>query len=428
MPPDVAQDIANCATGARFSCRDIASAYRQVLVHPADWPLLLLALEDDLYLNNRLPMGLVSACGIFDRVSRLTCWIILHECPSLSTVRSILDDFLLQHGTGGLDLLSPSDASLIDVHVFNELQQVDFLLQDLGWPINPAKSVNNVTDITWLGIGWNSVQHACYLPPDKALRYGSLIDSVISLDKHSIPLSLARSVIGKLVWTTHIVPQARCRLFYIYQCIFAAESRFRTRLATHPSSSISSFHVHFGPQALHDLRWWATIFRDPPFRTCHILELATPFYTVTTDAAPSCGVGGYFRDFCFSFQFREEARDCHSTFAELLALVIAVFLWGDMFSGTTLFWRTDCSAHVRGLFKLRTRAPDLLPLHDYLDSAAIQHNFCYSASHLPGEQNGFADWLSRDAFDEASLPTRFQLCRCTTGLPQWISDHLLLVD
>ena len=428
MPEHVHDDIATCPTGARFSCRDIASAYRQVLVHPADWNLLVLALSDELFFSPRLVMGLVSACGIFHRLSSATVWIILHVTPTLVIARSILDDFMLQHGSACLDLLSPSDASLIDKHIFEELRQTDLLLRDLGWPVNEAKSVNNVTSFTWLGIGWSSLEHACFLPEDKAFRYGDLVSSVLDLDSPSIPLSLGRSLVGKLVWASRIVPQSRTRLYYIFRAFFAAETRFRT-LRSHISSiQVSSIFIHFCEHAIHDLRWWRSIFDLPPVRRCRILDYESPEFTITTDAAPTGGVGGYFRHSCFSFRFTPLGRTFHSTFAELLALVVAVLLWGAEFSGHSLFWRTDCEAHVRGLFKLRTSAPDLLPLHDLLDYLAVKHNFIYAPKHLRGEHNGFADWLSRDCLHEAALPTSFRLCRTITDPPDWLSDLLLLND
>ena len=56
-----------------FLC-DISSAYRQFLLHLADWNLLVLALSNDLYFSTCLAMGLVSACGIIHCLYRVTTW------------------------------------------------------------------------------------------------------------------------------------------------------------------------------------------------------------------------------------------------------------------------------------------------------------------------------------------------------------------
>jgi hypothetical protein len=427
MPRDVHREMATCRTGTRMSSRDIKDAYRQVPVHPADWGLLVLRVQDDFYLTGRLSMGARPACGIFDRASRITCWIIRHELPSLECVRSILDDFLLLHGSYGLDLLNPRDSSLIDAAVVADLLRVDHIMHDLGWPIKHSKSISNVTQLTWLGIGWNSVEHSCFLPEDKAQRYLTIVEDILQNPQQRIRLTEWRSIMGKLVWVTSILPQARSRLFYLFSCLFAGERGLRRRRVLDSRVTDASVFVHMSEEGIHDLEWWRTVFLLPPIQRCLVRD-TSPRICVTTDGAPSKRIGGYYGHLCFSINLSTAGHACHSTVVELLALVIAVILWGSLWEGETVRWRTDCSAHVTGLFKLRTSAPALLPLHQFLDLSAVKHNFLFSPEHIRGEHNGFADYLSRTFVTEAMLPPTFHLCQLTTPLPAWLSVLISLGD
>ena len=331
------------------------------------------------------------------------------------------------HGSYGLDLLNPRDSSLIDAAVVADLLRVDHIMHDLGWPIKHSKSISNVTQLTWLGIGWNSVEHSCFLPEDKAQRYLTIVENILQNPQQRIRLTEWRSIMGKLVWVTSILPQARSRLFYLFSCLFAGERGLRRRRVLDSRVTDASVFVHMSEEGLHDLEWWHTVFLLPPIQRCLVRD-SSPHICVTTDGAPSKRIGGYYGHLCFSINLSTAGHACHSTVVELLALVIAVILWGSLWEGETVRWRTDCSAHVTGLFKLRTSAPALLPLHQFLDLSAVKHNFLFSPEHIRGEHNGFADYLSRTFVTEAMLPPTFHLCQLTTPLPAWLSVLLSLDD
>ena len=64
-------------------------------------------------------------------------------------------------------------------------------------------------------------------------------------------------------------------------------------------------------------------------------------------------------------------------------------------------WYTDCECHVSGIQKVRARAPDLLPLHDFLDQFMYRNSTPVLPEHIPGVQNDIADALSRGSVSEA---------------------------
>ena len=81
----------------------------------------------------------------------------------------------------------------------------------------------------------------------------------------------------------------------------------------------------------------------------------------------------------------------HSTKAELLAVLMAACLWGECWRGQRILWRTDCVCHGNGLFKLRSKAPELLPIQNEIDFLQVKHGFAFSSEHIAGQENILAE-------------------------------------
>ena len=144
-----------------------------------------------------------------------------------------------------------------------------------------------------------------------------------------------------------------------------------------------------------------------------ILRNLSPSYItttphVTTDAS-GWGIGGFVyypeddTHYYFSIRWRYGLENrLHSTYGELYALVVCAALWDRVWSRHHIRWSTDCIAHVTGLYKIRTQAPELLPLHDYLDLRQARGQYVYAAKHLAGSKNVIADNLSRGVIEVPS--------------------------
>ena len=165
--------------------------------------------------------------------------------------------------------------------------------------------------------------------------------------------------------------------------------------------------VYLSQAALDDLRWFEAILPTFPSRLLIRRKLDPSCLhnvaQITTDAS-GWGVGGYLE--CpgqtvqfFSIPYSRFGYGCHSTYGELLALTVAVALWDHLWRCDHVIWNTDCESHVYGLYKIRTSAPDLLPLHDFLDQRAVAGAYMYAPLHISGTSNSIADALSRNVIE-----------------------------
>ena len=394
--------------GVYMSKRDISDAYRNVLVNPSDWSLLCIYNpEGQKMISNRLPMGGVYIPFIFDTLSALTVFAVKNNVPKIprqfpltprpsnATHNADLDDLFEEFPppecTDPLDMLNILD-DFLEIHTFcnskdedgerrakAQADAADQIFRALGWPLKDEKSVTAVLDLIFLGVGWNSEAQACYIPDEKANKYLDQIKEFFEEKRGLLTLKEIRSICGILVWVSFLAPQTRSRLYYLFQCLKAALRRFRESNSTSPSSIV----VRLSAEAQHDLRWWQTILEDPPlYRPMLQNDVELEAWLVTTDAAPNYGVGGFWQNQYFSFELSPLGKSQHSTWAELFALVVASYIWGKQWTGQTIRWRTDCEAHVRGLFKIRTSAPKLLGLHDCLDTVHIPIILCFPPSIL----------------------------------------------
>ena len=423
---DIMNHIAGVPKDTPMSSRDIKDAYRQILVNPADWGLLTLLVGSLKFVNIRLGMGIRSACGIFDTLSNLNVWIIQNNpypnpTPCPFTAFSILDDFLLFHDAiddnGGRHALSTAQAS-------RDMTRIDNIHDQLGWPMKLSKCHTAVTDLIYLGIGWNTSNNSCYVPRAKREKYLERVKLILKIHSTRISLKVLRSVMGQLCYTCHFIPQTRSRLFHLFVILKLGERRLKRRECLAGRMVVpSSILVSLSPAAISDLEWWQSILIEPPLcRPILIPTIRDENDIFTSDAAPSKGVGAYHRGEAFAFEFNDDGKSKHSTWAELTAVVIACVLWGHLWRGRTIEWRTDCQPHVTGIKKLRSSAPELLALHQCLDLLKVKGHFQIVASHIRGCDNSLADDLSRGVFE--TMPIDWTLRALPTNLPSIVSRFL----
>ena len=389
----IREAIANAPRGCRMSVRDVRHCYPHLLLHPCDWPLTMTNVKGIMKAKGfrytiRITFGGKSYPSLCDRTSQCTKYAIVKLTP-IKKPLNILDDYWFLH--------------LPDVHgriksdeiIQEELDKVDKVFKDLGWQLHPKKSLNNKIELEWLGLIWNVVNKTVKLPEGKTERYLKHVKEIISYGKRRFPIKKLHSLLGKLVYVAIQVTVGRSRLFYLFGCLKAAQVAIKLGNKRTGFVSLSGY-------ALDDLMWWANCltYTGRP-RTIIPRTFLKMDYCVTTDAATSDGIGCWWKGRYFSFECTELGKSKSIVFLELLSLVVACLLWGRSWANNRIFWRTDCECHVRGLFKIRTKSPDLLPLHNQLDDLQWKLDFIFDPRHIKGVNNNIADGLSRSNCIEA---------------------------
>jgi len=178
-------------------------------------------------------------------------------------------------------------------------------------------------------------------------------------------------------------------------------------------------HVNLNAEFCKDIRWW-----------CHFLwsyngvsmintaSWSSPEEVFATDACLT-GCGGLCVDQYFHSVFPDFILSQHLEIncLELLAIIVALKLWGPRWKGLGLTVRCDNEVAVTVLNTGRCRNPFLtLCLGEicYL-SALFEFEVC--AVHLPGESNCAADTLSR-WHENASARTNFPEPAVQTNLTE----------
>ena len=419
--------------GTYVSNYDITDAYRHLMLNPHDIPLFCFKVRDRYYLQLRVGFGGRSFPSIFDTMTHLTVWIITHHSAitgypdsGIQRVEAVLDDLTTFH----------SDRATIDPILRQlEHERVMQIFEELGFPLARHKIQPPAVRFDAIGCHWDTCSQSVSIPREKLDRYKSKIDRLITDEsvlftyemESDLTTSVAsmRSLCGCLVYLCNICYVGRSRLYHLYKCLRATEAAARRRFGK-AAETMKKFPgrwnvVHLDRDAIHDLRWWQAILPSFP---CRLLlrrrldaETLDDVPTFTTDAS-GWGVGGWYEStsgevFYFSIPYSRYGYGSHSTYGELLAATVAVALWDHEWRFQHVRWITDCKPHVYGLFKIRTRAPHLLPLHDFLDMRSALGSYQYAPSHLAGKDNVIADQLSRGIVE---VPSNWVRCRPVTDL------------
>ena len=205
---------------------DVASAYRNVAVHPLDRPLLGMKWRDKCYVDMALPFGLRSAPYIFTAIADAVQWMLTSH-HGVDFLRHYLDDFLT---------LGPPASSVC----YNNLQACIQLCSKLDLPLHPDKLEGPSTCLSILGIELDSIRLQARLPTDKRERIVTLLKSWSG--KRFCRRRELESLIGHLYHACKITPQGRTFLRRIINllCTFRCDD--------HPIHLNQEFHL--------DLTWW----------------------------------------------------------------------------------------------------------------------------------------------------------------------------
>jgi hypothetical protein len=118
--------IQTLGTGALLCKMDLSNAFRLLPIHPSDFCLLGMRIDDKYYIDKCMPFGCSLACSTFEKFSSFLHWLIAKRSNNPNIIH-YLDDFLF---AGQRDTSACSNLSRV----------FQLTCQELGIPINTKKT------------------------------------------------------------------------------------------------------------------------------------------------------------------------------------------------------------------------------------------------------------------------------------------------
>ena len=361
-------DAAKLVKKGHFMAKvDLKSAYRSVSIskHSCKVTGLKWPIDGSMqyFYDSKLPFGAKLAPGIFHRLSQAVRRIMARR--GFPNIVAYLDYFFI------------CEASMESCAV--TLRVLIGLLRKLGFSINWNKVVDPTRRLVFLGIEIDSGKMELRLSNDK----------LVSL-KHELALFSCRtraskkqlqSLIGKLNWAASVVYGGRVFLRNLINAMAKLKS--------------DSHKVRLRAELLTDIYWWLTFMST--FNCKSIILNDKPISAIYTDACTEGG-GGHWGDNWFYVNWRldwPQANDLHINGKEILSVVLAAHLWGDMWKNNKVYIFSDNMTTVSGINKGTSKSSVVMTALRYLFWQSANKNFHLKAFHIPGKNNVKADVISR---------------------------------
>jgi hypothetical protein len=349
---------------------DLKDAYKNIMVRPDDWHHLGSTWvnesgETEFFIDHVLPFGLRSSAMLFDLfASALEFSMYVNKC---SNVIHYLDDFYTCGKAGTSECASNLSIMLQTCEV-------------LGMPVNPAKVVQPVSRLEFLGIIIDADVMELQMSQE---RLDDIFDTLRewSADHKGSKRSLL-SLLGKLIFLCRIVKPGR---IFVRRLFDLAKS---VKCLHH--------HVRLSREASADVKWWLrfcvqwnhkSLFYDDDWIRGSCLKLSTD--------ASGCGIGRVFGRHWYSRELTAVEGASSIAFRELLAVVTACACWGELLSGRRVLLECDNSSVVFCVNQGTSKSPPVMDLIRNLFFIAARFSFDLRLVHVAGVDNVAADLLSR---------------------------------
>ena len=347
--------------GSLLFKRDLKRYYRQIFLDPVDAPKLGYYIDDTVFFDCTLPMGMTSSCYIAQRVSSIIPFIMQQRGYSIV---NYIDDL------GGAD--SPNKA----MQAFNELGK---LLKEIGILESEAKATPPSTKMLFLGILLDSVKQTVSIDVDRLKEIRNLTKSW--LGKSSASLKELQSLIGVLSFAASCVREGR--LFFSRLLILLKETKGKV--------------VHLNEEALKDVAWWHAFAKDFNGTSVIPSEIwCKPDAIFSSDSClTGCGAISHSKYLHFEIPETIIKEGKYINQFEMYAVLIAVREWRFDFEDLNLLIYCDNSSTVQALQSGRISCPFMQKCLREIRFYSAKLNFRVRAVHLPGVLNRKADFLSR---------------------------------
>lgn len=367
--------IYECGKGALMAKVDIKSAFRLLIVNPADFDLLGIYFEGQFYIDKCLPMGCAISCSLFEKFATFLHWAV-EKASGTSMLDHYLDDFFFvgQEGTENC------------LNLMNNFQN---LCRDLGVPIAENKTTGPTTVIEFLGLLIDTVLMMVRIPYDKLQKLQGLLKYM--LNRRKVFMKELESLVGLLAFCSRAIPSSRAFLRRFYDLIASVKIKrpyYMVRINKETKADILmwiEFLDRFNGQFFFPEREWLTN---------EVLQL---FTDSSGNADLGCGAyfNGHWAQFRWPTEWRNNSLLRNLTFLELVPVVLALFLWGSSLRNKKILFNIDNMALVSVINKRTSKDKMVMKLLRPLVLVTMLNNVQFKGVHLSSCDNAIADAISR---------------------------------
>ena len=357
---DIVQELGLHGDDVTIAKIDVARAFRNLRVDPADAVKLGIKWKDDVFVDVSVAFGWVHGSVSFQRVSDAVTYIM---SQSGAKMFAYIDDYIL---------ISPK------CHSEQHFQRLASLLAELGLPSNPEKQTPPCRKLTCLGIQIDLDANTLSIHPGKL--HAIYAECLATSNKRQLTKRAFQSLLGKLL--------------YIHKCVQPARTfinRMLALLRQNPTAKkitlTSEFHK--------DLNWFLAFL--PSFNGITYISKPEIFdgHSLQIDASLT-GLGGIWNQEVYTTPIFDlygfELKIVH---LEMLNLVIALRLWSQKWAHCTVKFYCDNSAVVQVVRTGKTRDQMLALCLRNIWLIAATHDIHIEIDHIQGIHNNKADLLSR---------------------------------
>ena len=177
-------------------------------------------------------------------------------------------------------------------------------------------------------------------------------------------------------------------------------------------------------EARKDIAWWARCASHHNGISLMWLHKEPEVDTIIATDACQVGYGGTCGDQYFRGRFPKEPAQGNIAYLELLAVMVALKVWGADLRGKYFWIHVDNEAVASVLNSGGSREENLQNSLREIALLAAQNQFVIKAKHIPGVSNRIPDWLSR--WHEPEARKQFRTMAKDSSLKQRKVSHTLL--
>ena len=339
---------------------DLSRYFRHLPLDPGDYSLIGYIIDDQLYFDKVLPMGLWSAPYIVQRITNAIAYI--HRRLSFFLLNYV-DDFL---------------GAETKQQIWQAYQALAKLLQEINVDTSTEKLVPPTTGLEFLGITFDAQTMTMEISQEKMKDIQAELNTWLL--KTAATRREVESLIGKLQFMAKCIKPGRIFLSRLIQWI-----RQMDRKSTHTV-----------PEGAHrDIAWWGRCANEYNGVSLIWLHKTPEVDKVLATDACLVGYGGWSGNEYFRGRFPHRLKGGNITLLEILAVMVALKVWGKNFQGQYFWVHVDNEAVATILNTGASRDPDLQSVLREIVLVAARHQFVIKAKFIPGVTNRAPDWLSR---------------------------------